>query len=117
MPSDVESLLHWTRIMLLATAICVTLFPLLYGLIAPWYNSHLGRAVLLQSVSVALIIDITAYAQFWPFTADFKKLLIINVVCFSFISLASLYLTTTLLVINLRKRFTGRTHEVEQHDV
>ena len=116
MPSDVESLLQWSRIMLAITACCVTLFPLLYGLIAPWYRSHLGRAVLLQSVSVALAVDISAYAQFWTLTEDIQKMFLINVVFLGFISLTSLYLTAALIFINIRK-YSRENHEVQQHDL
>jgi hypothetical protein len=116
MPSDVESLLRWVQIMMAITAVCVTLFPVLYGVIAPWYRSHLGRAVLLQSVSVALVVDISAYAQFWTLTEDIRGLFLINVVFLGFVSLTSLYLTATLLFINIRK-YTRENHEVQQRDV
>ena len=116
MPSDVESLQHWVRIMMAITACCVTLFPLLYGLIAPWYRSHLGRAVLLQSVSVALVVDISAYAQYWTLSEDIQNLFLINVVFLGFVCLTSLYLTATLIFINIRK-YTRENHEVQQRDV
>jgi hypothetical protein len=116
MPSDVESLLRWSRVVLTITAVCVTLFPVLYGLIAPWYRSHLGRAVLLQSVSVALAIDISAYAQFWTLTSDIQTMFVINLVFLGFICLASLYLTATLLYINMRK-FNRENYETQQFDV
>lgn len=102
--------------MMSITGICVTLFPLLYGLIAPWYRSHLGRAVLLQSVSVALVVDISAYAQFWTLSEDIQELFLINVVFLGFVCLTSLYLTATLLFINIRK-YTRENHEVQQRDV
>lgn len=103
MPRDVQTVLQVSRIFLAITAICVTLFPLLYGLLSPWYKSHLGRAVLLQSVAIALAIDISAYGQFWAITEDIRTILIINVVFLSFISLTSLYLLGALIYYNLIK--------------
>ena len=34
-------------------------FPLLWGFLSPWHKSHLGRAMMLQGVSLALALDTT----------------------------------------------------------
>ena len=107
MPQDVQTVMHVSRIFLAIAAVAVTMFPLLYGLLSPWYTSHLGRAVLLQSLSIAMAIDISAYGQFWAITTDLHKILVINVVFLGLISLTSLYLTATLIYYNFthRKKF------------
>lgn len=103
MPHDVQTVMQVSRIFLAIAAVCVTAFPVLYGMFSPWYKSHLGRAVLVQSVAVALAIDISAYGQFWAIT-DLHKILVINVVFLGFISVASLYLTTMMVYYNFKKR-------------
>lgn len=104
MPHDVQTVMQVSRIFLAIAAGCVTVFPLLYGLLSPWYKSHLGRAVLLQSLSIALVIDITAYAQFWNITTDLHKIMVINVVFLGLVALTSLYLTATLVYYNFTQK-------------
>lgn len=100
MPHDVQTVMHVSRVFLAIAAVAVTIFPLLYGTLSPWYRSHLGRAVLLQSVSIAMAIDISAYGQFWAITEDLHKILIINVIFLGLITLTSLYLTAALVYYN-----------------
>lgn len=104
MPHDVQTVMQVSRIFLAIAAVCVTTFPVLYGVLSPWYKSHLGRAVLVQSVAVALAIDISAYGQFWAITNDLHKILVINVVFLAFIAVASLYLTAMLVYYNFKQK-------------
>jgi len=104
MPHDVQTLMHIWRIFLAIGAVCVTTFPVLYGLLSPWYKSHLGRSVFIQSFMVAVAIDISAYAQFWSITKDIHKILVINVVFLTALSLSSLYLTATLFYYNFTRK-------------
>jgi hypothetical protein len=102
MPNDVQTLLSILRVVLVIAAVSVTVFPLLYGLFSPWYKSHLGRAVLLEALSVAFAIDISAYAQFFRTTTNALTIFWVNVSFLVVISLASLYLTAALLYYNFR---------------
>lgn len=100
MPSDVQTVLYWSRVFLIIAAISVTAFPLLYAF-SPWYRSRLGRAVMLQSVSVALAVDLSAIFQFKEIT-NLHVVLMINIGVLAFISVTSLYLTATLLYYNFK---------------
>lgn len=104
MPRDVHTLLTVIRVVLIIAALAVTIFPLLYGFIAPWYKSHLGRAVMLEALSVAFAIDITAYAQFFRTSKNIWFIFWINLMFLVFISLASLYLTAALVYYNIRTK-------------
>lgn len=101
MSHDVQVALQVRTIFLVVAAICVTIFPLLY-LRSPWYKSNLGRALMIQSVSVAFAIDISTVFHFWKFTADLFTLLIINIVMFGFIAGSSLFLTIMLFYYNFK---------------
>lgn len=102
--------MHIWHICLGIAAVCVTAFPLLYGLFSPWYKSHLGRSVLIQSAMVAMAIDISAYAQFWTITTDLHKILVINIVFMMTLSLSSLYLTATLFYYNFTRKKENLEH-------
>lgn len=102
MPNDVHTLQSIFRVVIVIAAVLVTIFPLLYGLFSPWYRSHLGRAVMLEALSVAFAIDISAYAQFFRTTTNARNIFWINVGFLIVISLASLYLTAALLYYNFR---------------
>lgn len=109
---DVQTVIHISQIFLVIAGFCVTTFPLLYGLYSPWYRSPLGRAVLLQSVAVALAIDLSIIGQFWTITTDPTFILVINVSVLSFVALASVYLTIQLIIYNWFHR-ENEEHEVE----
>lgn len=101
MSSDLETIRQWTRVILTITAICVTVFPLLY-LFSPWYRSQLGRAMMLQSLSIAFAVDFSAVYAYWAFTENLRMLLIIRFFMFIFIAAASIYLTAMLVYYNIR---------------
>jgi putative effector of murein hydrolase len=99
-PKDIDTALQWLKVISVITAICVTAFPLLY-LFSPWYRSQLGRAVMLQSISVAFAIDISVVYQYWRFTTDLQTLFFINIGLLTFIAGTSIFLTTMLVIYNL----------------
>lgn len=43
----------------------VTLYPLIYGLTSPWWESWIGRALLIKAVGVWLLIVFSALFQFF----------------------------------------------------
>lgn len=96
---DVETLLHWSRVTLVVTAICVTLFPVLYASFSPWYRSRLGIAVMLQSVAIALTVDYSAGRRYIFPDAAPSTILWIYIVLMSLVCLTSLFLTAILLFL------------------
>lgn len=101
---DVETLRTWVRELLLITSICVTLFPVLYALLAPWYRSKLGIAVMLQSVSIALTIDYAAWRRYIFSDAPPHVSLTVYLVLLSLVCLTSLFLTAVLLYLNFHTK-------------
>ena len=102
--SDFETLRTWIRVMLVVTAICVTLFPLLYATLSPWYKSKLGIAMMLKSLSTALIIDYAAIRSVINPGPPSTTSLVVYLVLLSFICLASLFITTNLLILKLNSK-------------
>ncbi|WP_067428394.1 putative phage holin [Nocardioides jensenii] len=52
-------------LLIVAAAPPATVFPLLYGLSAPWWRSLVGRALMTSSLGLAFLIDISlAYKAF-----------------------------------------------------
>lgn len=96
---SIDTVIQWVKFASVFTAILTTAFPLIY-LFSPWYRSQLGRAVMLQSVSIAFAIDITVVYQHWRFTTDLRTLMLINIGLLLFISAGTLYLIIMLLVYN-----------------
>jgi hypothetical protein len=96
---DVETLLHWTRVVLTVCAVSVTLFPVLYATFSPWYRSKLGIAVMLQSIAVALIVDYAAVRRYISPGASSTTSLGVYIVLMSLVSLTSLFLTAVLLYL------------------
>lgn len=101
---DVETLIAWSRTLLWVTAVCVTLFPALYAMFSPWYQSKLGIAVMLQSMSIALTIDYSAANRFIFPDASIQVKLWIYLVLLSLVALTSLFLTAVLLYLNFTPR-------------
>lgn len=102
--SDVETLRMWVRVMLLITAICVTLFPALYATLSPWYRSKLGIAMMLKSLSTALIIDYAAMRSWVSPGPPSSTSLTVYLVLLSLICLASLFITTTMLYLKFNSK-------------
>lgn len=103
MPKDMETVIDYIRICLVITAICVSLFPILY-LFSPWYRSHLGRAVMIQSMSVAFAIDVSVVRAYWIRDMTPTGLFLLNVVTLGFIAAASVYLTVMLIHYNFQNK-------------
>lgn len=97
---DVQSLRAWMEKILLVTAICVTLFPLLYSIFSPWYKSRVGTALIFKSSSTALLVDYSA-ARVYIFPEASPVLnLVIYIALLILICCASLFFTITLLRLN-----------------
>ena len=111
MSLDLETVRHISDVTLVVTAICATAFPVLY-VPSPWYKSHLGRAVMIQSASLAFAIDITLVFRVWRFTDDLTTLLMINIVLLALISIGTTYLTVALLYYNFFEK--GNFHDTDE---
>ena len=59
MTQDPSTSLHLFIIFNAIAAFFANAFPLLWGFLSPWHKSHLGRAMMLQGVSLALALDTT----------------------------------------------------------
>lgn len=101
---DFETLRAWIKIMLLVTAICVTLFPVLYAITSPWYRSKLGIAMMMKSLSTALLIDYAAVRSYVSPGVPTATGLIVYLVLLSLICLASLFITMTLLYLKFNSK-------------
>jgi formate hydrogenlyase subunit 3/multisubunit Na+/H+ antiporter MnhD subunit len=104
MPNDVETLRQWIRVALTICAICVSAFPLLYGIFSSWYKSQLGRAMMLQAGAVASAVDWSVAYQFWVSDDNLLIFLWIRFSMFVLVGAAYLYLTAVLFYINFKSR-------------
>lgn len=98
---DVDVLRAWMRGILVVTAICVSLFPLLYASFSPWYRSRVGVALLFKSTSTALLIDYSAARIFIFPDASREFNLIVYLVLLALICATSIFFTITLMRLNL----------------
>lgn len=114
MNQDVETIRQWTLVALTIAAFPVSAFPLLYLVLSPWYKSQLGRAVMLQSLSIACAIDFSVVYRHWAFTSNIQLLLTIWLFMIIFIGAAATYLTVVLVVLNFIKHEKASTKNVEQ---
>lgn len=100
MTAELERLEHWLHIFLITAAVCTTLFPLLWAF-SPWYRTLVGRLLMLQSIALALAIDVTTYYQFVEIKPDDIMFIFwLNAVVFGLIALASVLLTVTMIRMN-----------------
>jgi hypothetical protein len=102
--SDVETLRIWVRVMLLVAAICVTLFPALYATLSPWYRSKIGIALMMKSLSTALLIDYAAVRTYTSPGPPSITSLTVYLALLSLICLASLFITTTMLFLKFNAK-------------
>lgn len=103
MPEDIENLMHVLHFFLWVAAVCATIFPIAYAIV-PWFRSALGRALMLQSVSLALALDVTLFFQYWnPYPEHILIAFWVNVVVFGMIAVATSYLTFLLLRLHLTR--------------
>lgn len=101
---DVDTLRAWMRGILIVTAICVTLFPLLYGFFSPWYRSRVGTALIFKSMSTALLIDYSVARVYIFPDASPAFNLVVYIALLVIICCASLFFTVTLLRLNFVKK-------------
>ena len=96
----VDTLRAWMQGILIVTAICVTLFPLLYATFSPWYRSRVGTALLFKSISTALLIDYSA-ARIYIFPDASREFnLMVYIVLLVLICCSSLFFAITLMRLN-----------------
>lgn len=48
-----------TSILVFALAVPANLFPLLYGITAPWERSEPGRAAMTSAIALAMLVDLS----------------------------------------------------------
>lgn len=91
MTQDPNTSLHLFIIFNVIAALFANAFPLLWGFLSPWYKSHLGQAMMLQGVSLALALDTTlAFAVLNESPLVRRSTLI---VVFVFLTVSSGYIT------------------------
>lgn len=65
----------------------VVLYPLIYGLTSPWWQSWIGRALLIKAIGVAILVSFSALFQlFGPdyFGRDVVRITGMTVACVGF---------------------------------
>lgn len=53
------------EVLLVVLAIVVTAFPIIYGVLAPFWKTLLGRSVMILGVALALLADLSILFDFW----------------------------------------------------
>lgn len=105
----------WGETALVVAALASTTFFLLY-LFFPWYNSLVGRAMILKALGMALALDITVWFHFFPPNGDnITGALVVQAVVFTIIMLGALGLVHMLwrenfTQINDKKEVLPLTH-------
>jgi hypothetical protein len=102
MSVDIDTIRTYLRVCMIIAAVCTTAFPLLYAF-SPWYRSVLGRALMIQAIGFALILDITAFYTLVD-GENVKVKLWVYTFGFTYIALAAAFLTSRLWEINHRVR-------------
>jgi len=90
-----ETILEW---LLVATAIPTTLFVLSYAARSRWWVTHYGRALLMQSAAVALLVDMTAVLHFYALHLTLNELFAVQAAAFGFAAISTTYLLIVLLI-------------------
>lgn len=91
------------KVLLTTAAIPTTLFPLLY-LRSPWFRSWLGRATMVQSIVLAILIDFSWFRTFFADVQNRLLFLWINVGIVILITVTSSLLTYLLWMFQHRRR-------------
>lgn len=102
MTHDVETLRLFIRWFLDVAAFFTTLFVVMYSF-SPWYSSHLGRAVMLQAISLAMALDMTVLFQYWT-PKNVLTAFWMQVIVFALISIGAVYKCWVLWRLNYRKK-------------
>lgn len=95
MTHDIDVLTAWILVCVIIAAIGTTLVPFIYAFF-PWRLRPIGKLFMLQSVSFALAMDITALFMLWPI----KNILVlfwIDAFALTFIALTSIAMALWLL--------------------
>lgn len=74
----------WAVVLVAAIAPAATVFPFWYGLVAPWYRSWIGFALMTSTTGLALLVDISlAYQWLGDDYAlrDSVRLTVYSIVC------------------------------------
>jgi hypothetical protein len=61
---DINVLREWIRVVSFITAICTTAVPIIYSF-SPWRSRVLGKLFMLQAISFAVAIDVSATFSIW----------------------------------------------------
>lgn len=81
-------------------SICTTAFPILYGITSKWYNSKLGRAIMIWSLAFAIHVDVLSILL--RYSSPYTDLYLwTRTVVLAIVALATLYVTWTMLSMNL----------------
>lgn len=98
MPHDIEDLKRWIQICLIVAGLCATAIPVLYAF-STWNRSWLGRSFMAYTITIAVVLDVTAVFQFWHPT-DIEALFWVNATSFTLITVTSIMLALVLLYEN-----------------
>lgn len=64
MTRDIETLQLWIRIVAVIASVCTTTLPIVYSTF-PWRTRLIGRLFMLQTMSLALTVDVSTMFAFW----------------------------------------------------
>lgn len=95
-------------------SIGTTIFPILYAF-SNWTQRFVGRALMLQSVSVAIAVDFTTLLHFFPQLGLTMALAWLNLLMPVFLGLSALCLTGLMWELNHPLPMKRKAHE--QQDV
>lgn len=85
------------------SAVPATLFPIVYAIVAPWYKSGVGRSMMAQSVSIALLIDTTLWLHYHPLDS-IQTAFLVDGAGFGFAAVCMWFLLIQLVKTQLKKR-------------
>lgn len=111
MTRDIHILQQWIRVVLVIAAICSTSVPITYSF-SRWYKSWLGQLFMLQSISLALAMDLTVIFTFWV-PKDILVVFWANVVVLTAIALSTLSLAIFIVRVNY-PRGKGKHHREDE---
>jgi hypothetical protein len=58
---------EWFNLLIYVTCPAAIAYPLLYGFRSPWWTTHIGRALLLKAVGIAILLSFSVlYNLFGP---------------------------------------------------
>lgn len=100
MTDDIKVLTMWIFICVVIASIGTTAVPILYAFF-PWRLRPIGKLFMLQSISFALAIDLTALFLVWPLD-NVQVLFWINALVFTFIAATTASMATWLLRMLVR---------------